>query len=97
MQSHKGLFKIIVYISKTEEGEGPYPNSTEVIGKSCVYFDEVGSNLKNQACCLILHDKSCSRERKSTDRLHCVGYAWPAGVEYIAHDGPGQMVGLDVY
>lgn len=47
MQSHRELFKIFISISKTEEGEGPYPNSTEVIGKSCVYFDEVGSSLKN--------------------------------------------------
>lgn len=96
MQRHKQLFKIIVYISKTEDAEGLYPNSTEVIGKSCVYFHEVGSSLKSQAGFLILHDKCCSRERKSTDRLRCVGYAWPAGMEYLADDGSGQMVGLEV-
>lgn len=96
MQSHRGLFKIFISISKTGEGEGTYPNSAEVIGKSFVYFDEVGSNLKNQAGFLILHDKCCSRERKSTDSLRCVGCAWPAGMEYIADDHPVQMVGLDV-
>lgn len=96
MQSHRGLFKILVYISKTE-GEGPYPNSAEVIGKSCVYFDEVGSSFKNQAGFLILHDKCCSRERESTDRLRCVGCAWPSGTEYMADDHPVQMVGLDVW
>lgn len=58
-----------------EESEGPYPNSTEVIGKSSVYLDEAGPSLKSQAGFLILHDKCCSRERKSTDRLRCAGYA----------------------
>lgn len=97
MQSHKAIFKIIVYISKAEGGEGPHTKSTEVIGKFCVYFDEIGSNLKIWAGFLILHDKCCSRERKRTGRLKCTGYSWPAGREYIAEDGPGQIVGLDVW
>lgn len=35
----KAMEDFIIHNSKTEEGKGLCPSSTEVIGNSCVYFD----------------------------------------------------------
>ena len=42
----KATEDFIIHISKTEEGKGLCPSSTEVIGNFCVYFDYVGFILK---------------------------------------------------